>query len=243
MKDQNYILFEEYLSGNLSKDAIYSFENRLKNENDLKQAFETFKELSGFLEYKFENEEKQKLFQSNLKDVSDAYFNKKESSKKVIRFKPWQYAMAASLTLFIGIYSYNLFSIPSYGNFANYDTISLTVRGEQTDLLINAEKTFNAKDFKGAEVYFTQLLDTDKSNQEFQLYKAISEIELNKFDEAEILLNQISQGNSVFKDKATWYLALSKLKQKEYKACANILQTISKNADEYMEAQKLLKRL
>ena len=59
MKDQDYILFEEYLSGSLSKDAIDSFEDRLKNEKDLKQALETYKELSGFLAHKFEGEEKQ----------------------------------------------------------------------------------------------------------------------------------------------------------------------------------------
>ena len=58
MKDQDYILFEEFLSGNLSKDANNSFENSLKNEDDFKQAFETYKKLSRLLAHKFENEDK-----------------------------------------------------------------------------------------------------------------------------------------------------------------------------------------
>ena len=104
----------------------------------------------------------------------------------------------------------------------------LTVRGTQDELLTKAENSFNNKNFTEAETYFTQLLNIESENQEFQLYKAISEIELNKFSEAEALLKQISKGNSVFKNKATWYLALSKLKQEDYKTCSEILKTIPK---------------
>ena len=124
MKDQDYMLFEEYLSGSLSKDDNNSFEDRLKIETDFKLAFETYKELSVFLAQKFENEEKQTSFQTNLKNISDTFFDKKEPTKKVIKFKPWQYAMAASVAVFIGIYSYNLSSIPTYGDFANFNEIS-----------------------------------------------------------------------------------------------------------------------
>jgi hypothetical protein len=243
MKDQDYILFEEFLSGNLSKDANNSFVNSLKNEDDFKLAFETYKELSGLLAHKFENEDKQASFQTNLKNVSDTYFNKKEPTKKVIRFKPWQYAMAASVAIFIGIYSYSLFSIPTYGDFANFNEISLTVRGGENELLTKAEKSFNNKSFTEAETYFTQLLSIESENQEFKLYKAISGIELNKFTEAEVLLKQISKGNSVFKNSANWYLALSKLKQKDYKTCSEILKRIPSDAGDYKNAQKLLKKL
>jgi|TARA_B110000037_G_scaffold221345_1_gene292068 hypothetical protein len=243
MKDQDYILFEEFLSGNLSKDANNSFENSLKNEDDFKQAFETYKKLSRLLAHKFENEDKQASFQTNLKNISDTYFNKKEPTKKVIRFKPWQYAMAASIAIFIGIYWYSLFSIPTYGDFANFNEISLTVRGGENELLTKAENSFNNKNFTEAETYFTQLLSIESENQEFKLYKAISGIELNKFTEAEVLLKQISKGNSVFKSSANWYLALSKLKQKDYKTCSEILKRIPSDAGDYKNAQKLLKKL
>lgn len=243
MKDQDYILFEEYLSGNLSKDASDSIENRLKNENDFKQAFETYKELSGFLTHSFKNEEKANDFTSNLKTISNNYFEKIEPSKKVIRFKPWQYAMAASFAIFIGIYSYNLFSIPSYGDFASHNSISLTMRGDQSELLSKAESSFNSKNFVEAETYFVQLLEIESNNQEFKLYNAIAKIELNKFTEAETLLTDISKGNSVYNNKALWYLALSKLKQEDYINCAKILKTIPEDADDYNNAQKLLKKL
>lgn len=243
MKEQDYILYEEYLSGKLSGDAIDSFENRLKNESAFKKAFETYKELSGFLAHKFENEEKLASFQSNLKTISNNYFNKNASPKKVIRFKAWQYAMAASVAIFIGIYSYSLFSIPTYGEYANYNKISLTVRGTQNELLTKAENSFNNKKFKEAETLFTELLNLESDNQEFQLYKAISEIELDMFTEAETILTTISKENSVFKNKAIWYLALSKLKQKDYKKCVEILKMIPEDADDFSNAQKLLKKL
>lgn len=243
MNDQDYILFETYLLGNLTEKENATFKNRLHNETEFKHAFDTYSELSGFLEHKFENEEKLVSFQNNLKNIGNAYFDKQKTTKRVIKFRPWQYAIAASLVLFIGVFSYNLFSIPSYGDFASYDTINLTVRGSQNDLITNAEKAFNTKNFTDAETYFSQLLSTDINNQELQLYKAISEIELNKFDKAEILLTKISQGNSAFKNKAIWYLALSKLKQKEYKECIEILKSIPEEAEDYTMAQKLLKKI
>ena len=243
MTDQDYILFEEYLSENLSAEAMATFENRLLNETEFNQAFLTYKELSGYLAHTFENEDKTEAFKNDLNTVSSNYFNQQKIAKKVIRFKPWQYAMAASVAIFIGLYSYNLFSVPTYGDFVSHNTISFAIRGTQNELLSNAENAFNNKNFTAAETYFTQLIQAEPYNQEFQLYKAISAIELNKFNDSKNILTKILQGNSAYKNKASWYLALSKLKQKDYNSCAEILKTIPADADDYKKAQKLLKKL
>ena len=243
MNDQDYLLFEKYLAKELSPEELTLFENRLKNDSEFKKSLDTYKELNNFLAHKFENENATNDFQKNVKNISATYFNNATSTTKIIKFKAWQYAMAASVVLFFGIYSYNLFSVPSYSDFANYETISLSVRSSENRTLQNAETAFNDKNFIQAEKEFELLLKTDATNQEFQLYKAISEIELNKFNESEKALKNISSGNSVYKHQATWYLALIKLKQKEYKECATILHTIPQDADQYKLAQKLLKKL
>ena len=243
MKDQNYIVFESYLSQELSQDEIIAFESRLKNEPDFNQAFNTYKELSSFLEHKFENEAASTVFQNNLKTISNTYFEKQETAKKGIRFKPWQYAMAASVALLIGIFTFNNFSNPTFNDYNNYETISLTVRGAQDDLLKTAENAFNNKDFVKAEAIFEQLLTKDGSNKELQLYKGIALLELDKFDEADSLFSRLSNTPSVYKSKAIWYLALSKLKQKNHNACLDILRTIPEDADDYKQAQKLINKL
>ncbi|WP_445731026.1 tetratricopeptide repeat protein [Mariniflexile sp.] len=241
MDEQDYILFENYLLGELSKEEIIAFEARLENDSKFNESFKTYKELSSFLEHKFENETISTAFQNNLKNISKAYFEKQEAPKK--RFKPWQYAMAATIALLIGITVFNNLSTPDYGDYANYDSISLTVRGEQDALLKTAENAFNTKDYAKAEAAFKSLMVLEKDNAELQFYRAIANLELNKFETAESLLTSLSKGQSAYKYKAIWYLALSSLKQKEYDACLEILKTIPEDADDYNKAQKLIKKL
>ena len=40
MQDQDYILFENYLSGDMSKEEIVSFEERLKTDSEFNQSFQ-----------------------------------------------------------------------------------------------------------------------------------------------------------------------------------------------------------
>ena len=90
---------------------------------------------------------------------------------------------------------------------------------------------------------FNQILEEDSSNTEIQLYKSITLIETNQFSESFEFSVGISEGNSIYKNKAMWYLALSKLKQGNFEACKNILKSIPKDAKDYKQAQKLLNKL
>lgn len=241
MEDQDYILFENYLLGDLSKEEIDAFETRLKSDSKFGKSFNAYKELSSFLEDKFENEETSTAFQNNLKNISTKYFAKQEAPKK--RFKPWQFAIAASVVLLISIVVFNNLSTPVYNDYANSDTISLTIRGDQDALLQTAENAFNAKDFKKAEEAFKSLMVIDKENAEIQFYRAVANIELNNYDAAEKLLMPLKNGQSAYKNKAIWYLALSNLKREEYNECLEILKTLPEDADDYNKAQKLIKKL
>ncbi|MFB9055951.1 tetratricopeptide repeat protein [Mariniflexile ostreae] len=243
MENQNYILFESYLSHALSDHELVAFELRLKNDPTFHKAFLSYKELSSFLEHTFENEAQAAIFQNNLKNISNAYFEKQYASKKRIQFKPWQYAIAASVAVLVGIFMFHTFSNPSFDDYNDYETLSLMVRGENDSVLQTAENAFNSGDFASAESAFKQLIAEDGHNAELKLYSAISNIELNDFELADALLLDLREGHSAYKNKATWYLALSKLKQKDYEASLEILKTIPKDADHYKEAQKLVKKL
>ena len=247
MEDQNYILFESYLSNELSVDEVTTFELGLKTEPEFNQAFKTYKKLASFLEHKFENEDASNAFQNDLQKISNDHFNKKEtvleSKKPAKTVQLYKYAIAACVVALFGIFTLNQFSNPSFNDYNNYDSISLTVRGEQDELLKTAENTFNNKDFAKAEEAFKSLIATDNNNAELKLYRAVANIELDNFEMAESLLTKIKEGNSAYKNKATWYLALSKLKQKKHKACLEFLKRIPEDADDYEQAQKLINKL
>ena len=242
MQEQDYITFEAYLSRALPLEEQMAFQKRLQEDEAYKLAFETYKEASGFLEHNFKNEEKNKAFKANLEKVSKSYFNKQEAPKAK-RIQPWYYSVAIAAILVIGFFIKQQFSSPVYSDFANYETISLTVRGTQSNMLNKAETAFNAKNYKDAEAYFTALIKLDSNNLELQLYQAVSLVELDAFKEADAIFMKIINSPSVYNNKAKWYLALSKLKQEDTNACLNVLQTIPEDAEDYKQAQKLIKKL
>lgn len=242
MKEQDYNLFEDYLGGSLTENEIKAFEKKLHDDKQFLESFSTYKELSVFLNNQFQDQEDLK-FENNLKNISDKYFQKKEEKSTILRFRPWQYAIAASIVVFFGLIFLNKLSEPNYSDYANYENVNFTVRGENDELLAKAEKTFNNKDFSEAIKYFNQILESDQGNAEIQLYKAISLIEVNQFNEADEILGSLSQKPTVYKYKAVWYWALSKLKQNDDEECENILKQIPKEADEYQKANKLIRKL
>ena len=245
MEDQDYILFDDYITGMLSKEERLVFENRLKSDSTFKENFDAFKELSRFLENRFDPETN--AFTDNLKKISNAHFDGVEDGvekrQKNRFFRYGQFAMAASIVILLGVFIFNQFSDPAYGDYNNHETISLTVRGVEDSVLKDAEKAFNSKNFTQAEMLFNKILSNDPSNLEVELYKSIALIEMGQVGEADELLRELSETNSAYGNKAKWYWAMSKLKQKEFEECVKILKTIPKEAKDYKRAEKLWKKL
>ena len=68
-------------------------------------------------------------------------------------------------------------------------------------------------------------------------------MQVGKYVKAETIFKELEAGNSVYKEKAKWNLALSKLKQGKYKECQEILQTISQDFEDYDDVEQLLEEL
>ncbi len=244
MQEENYMLFETYLCGNMSKSHSVDFENKLKTDASFNKAFKLYKETHSFLSHKFNTEEKQEAFKANLEHVSQAYFNNANPNVGHLKTKRYfKYAIAACAIVLLGFFVFKPFSTPIYNDYAQYTTISLTARGDNQALLQTAETAFNNKKFAKANSAFKSLLVLDNTNDELKFYYALCNIELDNFNTADALLDTIQKGTSVFKHKASWYLALSKLKQDDIEACIAILQVIPQDAEDYKQAQKLLSKL
>jgi len=243
MKEEEFTFFEAYLSEELTEEERLSFENRLKEEHELSEAFNNYKELYGFLEHKFATEKATEAFTKNLSEISNDYFTNKKKPK-VIKFRPLQYAAAASVVLFLGITMFNNFGgNPVYSDFAVHEIVSLTERGNQNQLYLNAEQAFNSNNYERAEQLFSEILVANPNLVEVELYKAISLIEINQFTTADKILGGLSNQNTAYKYSAKWYLALSKLKQKKYDDCELLLKEIPVDTDVYELAQELLSAL
>ena len=239
MNDERYILFENYLSNELSAEEKANFEKQLAEDSELASAFEIFKDLNLHLGNKFGNQEELKAFKKNLKSISKEHFKTKKP--KVVAFKPWQYAIAASVAVLVGLFVFQNIN-PSFDDYNNPEMATFIERGDVNENLKLAQDAFNAKNYKTAITCFEAILKENKS-PEIQYFYAVSLLETDQFQKAEINLSDLRYGNSIYKNKATWYLALSKLKQEDYDSCKIILQSIPDDFEDYDQVQELLNDL
>lgn len=239
MNEERYILFGQYLENELSAEEKTNFEKQLSEDQEFASAFEIFKDLNLHLENKFGNATELNTFKKNLKSISKEHFKTKKP--KVVAFKPWQYAIAASVAIFVGLFVFQNIN-PSFEDYNNPEMATFIERSDVNENLKLAQEAFNSKKYKTAIPYFEAILTANKS-PEIQYFYAISLLEENQIQKAEANLVELKSGISVYKNKATWYLALSKLKQKEYKSCKEILLTIPDDYEDYDQVQQLLNQL
>uniref|UniRef100_UPI0025C1C175 tetratricopeptide repeat protein n=1 Tax=Lacinutrix sp. TaxID=1937692 RepID=UPI0025C1C175 len=234
-----------YISGELSAEESLDFENRLDSDEAFAQSFRVFADATIFLQNSIRNEAETNAFKTNLKNISNGHFNTTETvatkPQKSKVFRVGKLAMAASVALFIGVFLFNQLSNPTYSDFNTHEPMTI-VRGNVKDL-IEATKAFNNKEYAKANTLLKTVLENDPENSELQLYYAITNIELDNFEVADTALNKIITGESAYKNRALWYSALSRLKQKNIEAAIVLLKQITEEADDYKEAQKLLDKL
>ena len=247
MEEQDYIQFEAYLLGDLSHKDLLAFNKRLDSDPQFKKSFEVYKDVSAYLKHEITNEQVTSDFKANLDVISNKHFNTinedENTTKPSGSSKFYKYAIAASVVVLLGFFVFNQFGGPKYGDYNNFDTISLTVRSSDDPNFSKAEQSFNSKDYKEAIKAFNAILENDFTNLEIQLYKSIALVETNKLKEAQILLGKITNGNSAYQNKAKWILALSYLKQDNEAQCIKMLKTIPQDAEDYNTAQELLQKL
>ncbi|WP_281227069.1 tetratricopeptide repeat protein [Flavobacterium aquiphilum] len=240
MNEEHFLEFDEYLQGEMNAGDKLAFEQRLKEEPELKMAFETYRELHQHLENKFGHADERKAFKENLKKISKEHYKKHKS--KVIKFKPWYYAAAASVAVLFGLLFFNYNQDPVFEDYNHPEQAFFTERGTADANLKQAETAYNGKKYSEAIPLFETILKTDKS-AEIQYFYGVSLLEVNRFAEAEKVFTALKSGNSIYKNKAIWSLALSKLKQKDYKSCKELLLTIPEDYEGNDQVDALLDEL
>lgn len=244
MQEDLYIAFENYLNEEMPLEDKNAFEGQLQNDTVFKEKFELYKETTQFLELKFAPQTLD--FKANLKTISDQHFDelklpfaKKKSKVINLQFK-W-FSVAAVFVIGLGLWFISQGGNPSYNDFSQHQTANFIERSEGNVYLKEAQDFFNANQYKKAAASFAKI--NEANNPEIQLYYAISSIEIDEYPKAKKLLENISNGTSVYKEDAIWYLALSNLKQNKIEPCKSYLKQIPEDSERFAEAQKLLNDL
>ncbi|NQX84784.1 MAG: hypothetical protein HRT67_02485 [Flavobacteriaceae bacterium] len=93
---------------------------------------------------------------------------------KTIKF--WNLAIAASVVVLLGYFISYLFATPRYSDYNTFDSVSLTERGHQDELLALRENAFKTA------------LENDSTNTEVKLYHAIADAENDQYEVSNPLL-------------------------------------------------------
>lgn len=239
MNEEMYIGFESYIANEMPTDEKILFEEKLQNDKKFNEQFQLYKETTQLLSHKFSSETID--FKKNLETISYEHFSEtEEKDVKVVNLKPWYYAVAATMAIVFGTLVFNQ-SDPQYGDYSQHDNAQFVERGDNDVNLKEVQDFFNNHEYQKAVTSFEKV--TNLNNPELQYFYAIALIETNSYTKAALTLNNLRNGASVYKDKATWYLALSNLKQKKLDDCKTLLKQIPVDAEEYNKAQQLLKDL
>jgi tetratricopeptide (TPR) repeat protein len=240
MNEERYILFDQYLQSEMTAAEKTDFEKQLAEDPEFASEFETFKTVQLQLENKFGFEAEREAFKENLTQISEKHFN--NNKPKVVLMRPWYYAVAASIIILFGLFFFDYNQNPSFNDYNHPGQAHFTERSTTNVHLLQAEKAFNTRKFKDAIPFFEVALKEAKT-PEIQYYYGVSLLETNEYKKAETVFNELKTISPVYKDKSLWNLALMKLKQKDYKGCKQILQTISQDYEDYDEVQELLDAL
>jgi len=241
MEEELYLEIERYLGNDMSADERISFEGRLKNDHTLAEKLNLYRSASAQLMAKFRGEEQEQRFRKTLAGMEVSIAT--DGKKKAIQFYGW--AAAASIALLCVALFYTSSLKPHYADYATYEPLTLVERGDDDDnaIKLQAQQYFNAKEYGKAIANLNELLRIDSANIELKLYKGIALLEIGQVEEANSLFEAVRSSNAVYKDKGTWMLALSALKQKDYERCESLLKEIPTDSPEYAAAQKLLNKL
>ncbi|MBT1697308.1 tetratricopeptide repeat protein [Fulvivirgaceae bacterium PWU4] len=242
MDEDIYILIDRYLAGELSAEETQDFEGRISTDTAFAEKVLLYRSVTENLRSKFSGEEEEARLRARLAAIAQAEL-REEKQAKVVSLRWYHWAAAASILLIAVVWFYTGKSaLPEYTEYASHGPLALAERGTDS-LLQQAEEAFNTKQYTQAIRYLNQLLETDPDNRELQLYKGVALLETDRISEAEAIFSAIRNSDTAYKHKATWYLALSALKQKDYDKCRALLEQIPKESEDYAKAREILRRL
>ncbi len=260
MKEEE--LIEAYLNNDLSDSELITFEKRLKSDKDFfdsvqleKQLFESLYEES----LGYSNKEHaavrnyKKAFESDAtKDIKNAIIKAEEAySPKPKRMRHIVfYAAAASIALFISIFSWNSTNeSPSslYAAYIDLSTLpSLAERGNDTSgILLHAQRQFENKSYtKTITILEEAIKDTTNHRSVKYVYLGIAQMESNQFDDALYTFETLAQSDFIDAPLAHWYMALLYLKKEDSKqAEIQLKKIITENLYNKSKAEELLDKI
>lgn len=243
-KDTTYI--EDYLHGKLSDKESKAFLSRLEADEAFKKQFEFEKQLLDTLNedswsYADKNDPEVQAYKSALRSKEVSAF--KESIGKVSKSytdnstqqgksKTLIYYVAAAVIAAFIAFQF-MFNQPQSGEELYYSYIAMddlpgfVTRNESTQTdAFKAEALFKQKDYDASIPLFQNLLASNKNDARPYLYLGIAQAEIENYEQAIAVFDELISSDLLDAEKGLWYKALTYLKMKEKKKALELLHKI-----------------
>lgn len=246
MKTYSYTDIARYAEDDMNAGERQEFEQALSTDTALQQQLALYRDVHGSLQQHFNKDEGQYQLEETLQEMRDEFFSKASTRSKVVPMgRRLQFAISIAAILVIAIIIWRPWQPEDlYGKYAQLEMINPAERGENTDsLLQQAAIAFNKEDFSTAEKLLEQARRIKPDDSFTNFYYGISLLKNEKPAQARVVLSAVANGESAFKYHATFYQALTFLKEGNKTACREWLQKIPADAPYYAKVQELLNKL
>lgn len=229
-------LIEEYLQQRLDLKQVREVDKRIAEDPEFALQFEIIRDLPKAINMDTEHfrSELRSIMQQPL-EASKQTDIKKGKQVSLLRLFLSAAAVIAGVTLAI----YLLMPAKNVDLYAAYFDIpreNISVRDTDLDpQLAEATRSFSEKDYVSAAESFQQFLDENPNEIPVLFFYAVSLMAIEKYDEAQPVLTEIQNQESVYRNAAMWYLGLLHLRNNDREKAKPFFEQLKNDSNNYSE--------
>jgi tetratricopeptide (TPR) repeat protein len=230
-------LIQDYIDNVLSAEDKQLFDNLYESDAEFRAELKSQEEMVDLLTHRLSSDEQ--TLRMSLTEAEAKY-----RKGKVVSWKQWLMPLAAAACILIIVKF--VFFPPDITLYELPEMRSEIVRGNQNneaDRYEHAVEAFNAKDYRKSTSILLDLHQTNKTILQYQFYLGLSLIGEKKFDEAARYLSPLADGESVFQQEASYYVAIALTESGRTEEAKQRLSNIEQSSKIYDKAQKLLDKI
>jgi len=253
MEEELYTRIEDYLDNTLNAAERAAFEADVQANPALAETLAEVREARSRLAGQWMHEDADRALTGTLQQIGRAHFKGHAAADPamtvVLRARPrrwWPLVAAAACLIAVLIWFFRPAGETTlYAQYRQFPAAAFGTRSTENPTqadLAAADAAFNAGHYADALPLLQRYLATHPEDLEKRFFAALCQLELGQTTEAASAFQQLRIAPA-YADEATWYLALTYLKEKNEAQCAEVLRQITRDARHYDAAQQLLEKL
>lgn len=249
MQTDDYKLIDQFVKGELDEAGRREVEAKARKEEGFAKELRFQQEVKGFFKHQEQRNALKEQLLTLQKSKGGGGMETSVSSKPEAKIVPLRrrilYVAGVAAAIAAVVFFAWPFLMPDslYEQYNEHQPLALQERSGENKLITDAENAFNAGNYNLAYTKLTALVSADANDVKASLYLGIAAMETDRLSEAKVIFANLRSGQSAVKDSASWYLALTYVKEEDFERARNVLNTIPEESYWGGKAKELLSKL